>query len=379
MTAPQSSLETDPYFLAEPDQIFSPGLVVFRRIVDANIERMIEIAGTVDRLRPHCKTHKMSAVIKRLLDRGITRHKAATIAECEMLAMAGAADIFLAYNPVGPNIDRVVELARTFPQVRFSVTADHPGPLSELSKACDRAAVRVGVFLDLNTGLNRTGMAIGQPARDFAVMIAGLRAIKFAGLHLYDGHHRFADVDERRTAVRADWDRLQRFRRELADNEVKVETIVAGGTPTFPMFAELEDSTLQVSPGTGIFHDAGYGSTFSDLGFQHAAGILTRVVSRPAPDLLTLDAGTKSVAADPPAGHRFHFPALPDAIEERQNEEHLILRTAAAEQFQPGAVLLGIPTHICPSSALHAEAVVIEEGRVVDRWPVTARDRRLTI
>ena len=89
--------------------IISPGLVVFRELVAANVDRMIEIARDPQRLRPHCKTHKMREVAEMQLARGITKHKAATIAEAEMLAQAGVKDVFLAYNIVGPNIARSVE------------------------------------------------------------------------------------------------------------------------------------------------------------------------------------------------------------------------------------------------------------------------------
>jgi D-serine deaminase-like pyridoxal phosphate-dependent protein len=50
-----------------------------------------------------------------------------------------------------------------------------------------------------------------------------------------------------------------------------------------------------------------------------------------------------------------------------------------AENFVIGQPLHGIPLHVCPTVALHNEAVVIEGGRVADRWPITARGRRITI
>jgi D-serine deaminase-like pyridoxal phosphate-dependent protein len=115
------------------------------------------------------------------------------------------------------------------------------------------------------------------------------------------------------------------------------------------------------------------------MDFEPAVVMLTRVISRPTPDRLTCDLGNKSVASDPPKGQRVVFPDLPGAEQVLHNEEHLVLQTPLAEKYRPGDILLAIPRHVCPTSALHKQAYVIEEGRVVEMWDVTARDRCLTI
>ena len=108
------------YQIADTSSIISPGLVIFRDMVEQNLDQMVEIAGSPDRLRPHCKTHKTVEIIKLQLERGITRHKCATFAEAEMVANAGAKDIVLAYSLVGPNVQRAVKFVETFPDVTFS-------------------------------------------------------------------------------------------------------------------------------------------------------------------------------------------------------------------------------------------------------------------
>ncbi len=92
------------YQIEDVDQIISPSLVVFRETLEENLAEMVSIAGDPARLRPHCKTHKMSQVVELQLALGITRHKCATFAEAEMLVAAGVDDILLAYNLVGPNL-----------------------------------------------------------------------------------------------------------------------------------------------------------------------------------------------------------------------------------------------------------------------------------
>ena len=173
------------YRIENPDEVFSPGLVVFRELVEQNLQQMIAIAKDPKRLRPHCKTHKMQAIIERQLECGIVKHKCATIAEAEMLARAGATDVFLAYNLVGPNIARAVRFVETFPNVTFSVTADHPEPLEQLGAAMRRAGCRIGVMLDINSGQNRTGLRVGPEARQLYRQIAETEGLIPAGLHIY--------------------------------------------------------------------------------------------------------------------------------------------------------------------------------------------------
>src|SRR5262245_21635429 len=131
------------YRIADAGQIISPGIVLFREILEENLDKMIAIAGDAGRLRPHCKTHKMPDVTKLELARGISKHKAATFAEAEMLAEAGVKDIVLAYNLVGPNIDRAVRFVGCYPDVRFAITADHPRPVEQLGKAMSDAGLTI--------------------------------------------------------------------------------------------------------------------------------------------------------------------------------------------------------------------------------------------
>jgi D-serine deaminase-like pyridoxal phosphate-dependent protein len=367
------------YSIADTREILSPGLVIFRDLVEQNLDEMIRVAGSPARLRPHCKTHKMREITQMQLARGITRHKCATIAEAEMLAEAGAKDIFLAYNPVGPNIRRVVQFVERYPQVKFAVTADHPGPLAALGDALASAGKSIEVLLDIDCGQHRTGIPAGPAARKLYKQIAATKGVLPGGFHLYDGHNHQQDVAERRVAVEGAWKPAAALRDELIKAGFPVPRIVAGGTGSFPIFAAINDPAIELSPGTIVFHDWGYSDTFPDLHFTPAALLLTRVISRPTENRVTLDLGYKAVASDPPAGNRLIFPDLPDAKAVLQNEEHLVIETGQAKRFQPGDELLAIPRHVCPTCALHKQAHVVSGGRVIETWQVVARDRELTL
>jgi D-serine deaminase-like pyridoxal phosphate-dependent protein len=367
------------YSIDDTSSIISPAVVIFRDLVEANLAEMIRVAGSAGRLRPHCKTHKMPEVTQLQLARGIAKHKCATIAEAEMLAEAGAKDIFLAYNLVGPNIRRVVRFVEKYEGVRFAVTADHPGPISALGDAMASARKVVDVLLDVDCGMHRTGVPIGPAARKLYEQIAATKGLRAGGLHLYDGHHHQKDVAERREAVLAVWKPASAFRDELEAAGLPVPRIVAGGTASFPIFAGLDDPQLELSPGTIVFQDWGYSDMFPDLNFAPAALLLTRVISRPTENRVTLDLGYKAVASDPPAGNRLRFPDLPDAKAVLQNEEHLVIETQEAGRFQPGDELFAVPRHICPTCALHKQVYVVSGGRLVGTWHVVARDRVLSV
>lgn len=356
-------------------ELLSPSLLVYPKLIGQNLDAMIRVAGSVTRLRPHCKTHKMREVVSMQLARGITKHKCATLMEAEMLAECGVKDILLAYNVVGPNIARVVRLLERWPEVKFACTGDYLPAVAELGAAVSAIGRTVEVLLDIDVGMHRTGAAAGPQAIELYRMIAKTPGIKSGGLHVYDGHNHQPDLADRRTAAREAWRIASALRDQLEQQDLPVPRIVCGGTPTFPVFAEIDDPAIELSPGTTVLHDKGYGGNFPDLPFEPAAKLLTRVISRTAPDRLTLDLGHKAVAGDPPAGRRVFFPDLPEAKAVMHSEEHLVLETPLASRYQPGDVLLAIPTHICPTCALHKEVYAVEGEEVVGTWKVASRDR----
>jgi D-serine deaminase-like pyridoxal phosphate-dependent protein len=197
-----------------------------------------------------------------------------------------------------------------------------------------------------------------------------------AGLHAYDGHIHEPDPVVRRALYETAFTPVLAFRQQLESAGLPVPTLIAGGTPTFPFHAACPDR--ECSPGTTVLWDFGYGDKLVDLPFLPAAVLLTRVVSKPGPGLLCLDLGHKAVAAENPHP-RVRLLELPDAPAVSQSEEHLVVETPRAAEFAVGDALHGIPRHICPTVALYSEAVVVRGGAAVDRWPIAARARRLTV
>ena len=206
----------------------------------------------------------------------------------------------------------------------------------QLSDALAAAGTAVDVLIDLNVGQHRTGIAPGPAAAELYASFARLPGLRPGGFHVYDGHNHEESFADRQALALRGLEPVLALRDAVQKKGLPVPCIVAGGTPTFPVYARLDLPGLELAPGTCFLHDDGYGSRFADLvGFQPAALLLTRVISRPTPTRITLDLGYKAVASDPPAGKRCVLLNVPDYQAILQNEEHLVIETPAAERSAP--------------------------------------------
>jgi D-serine deaminase-like pyridoxal phosphate-dependent protein len=378
-----SSAETGAnwYELADSDALPSPALLVYPQRVKENVRRMLAIAGGPQHLRPHIKTHKMPELVKLQLGLGVNKFKCATVSEAEMAAEAGVRDLLLAYQPVGPAIQRVVALMRRFPEVRFSVIVDDAKIVHELSAATQRqpsqgARPGLEVLVDVDIGQHRTGVPPGDKVIELYRLITSLPGIEPGGIHAYDGHLAESDPAIRAKACELAFAPVAAQRDQLERAGLSVPRLVTSGTPTFPIHARR--GNVECSPGTCVFWDAGYAHKLRDLDFLPAALVLTRVVSKPGGNRLCLDLGHKAVASEMPHP-RVVFLNLPEAESVAHSEEHLVIETPRSSEFEIGDCLYGLPWHICPTVALHSEATVVENGQAVGTWEVTARQRKLTI
>src|SRR5437867_239507 len=185
------------YEIENIDTIDSPALVVYKERVQKNIE-LLKSLKDVEHLRPHVKTNKIAEVNKMMLDEGITKFKCATIAEAEMLAMINAPDVLLAYQPVGPKVQRLLQLVKTYPSTHFSCLIDNFHTTQNISEAFASNDLVLDVYIDLNVGMNRTGIKPTEQALELFHHCDELKGINIVGLHVYDGHIRDTDITARK-------------------------------------------------------------------------------------------------------------------------------------------------------------------------------------
>ncbi|WMJ83910.1 D-TA family PLP-dependent enzyme [Oscillospiraceae bacterium LTW-04] len=365
------------YSFEGAEQLVTPQLVYYKEIIEANIRRTTQIAGGVDRLWPHVKSHKMAKMVELQMSMGITRFKCATIAEAEMVAAVGCSDALVAYPLIGPNITRFLRLSTAYPTVRFWAIDDDTEMVLELSRQAVAAGCSVRLLMDMDMGMHRTGVAL-EKAQAMYESWAKLPGIEMRGMHCYDGNRHENDFAQRDAGVSETNAKILKIREALQAQGIDCSVLVMGGTPSFPCHAQGTKEFL--SPGTGIIQDAGYRDNFKDLDFTPGGILLTRVISRTDVDAFTLDLGYKAVAADP-AGERAEIVGMEYAKTVLQNEEHWVVRVPPEyiKDIPPvGTLLYAIPTHICPTSALYPSVPVVQQGRILDWWEVTARNRKLT-
>jgi D-serine deaminase-like pyridoxal phosphate-dependent protein len=368
----------DWYTISNIAELDTPALVVYPDRVRENIRRAIDMVGEPARLRPHVKTHKSPQVTRMMLEAGIRRFKCATIAEAEMLALQRAPDVLLAYQPIGPKVERLAELIRKFETTIFSCLIDNVEAARAMAHVFDAAGLEVPVWLDINVGMDRTGITPGPAAVELYREAATFQGIDPVGLHAYDGHIRDSDPEARARRCDAAFETVLALRETIGDNL----TIVAGGSPTFPVHARRA-AEIQCSPGTFVYWDKGYGDQFPDQPFEPAALVVTRVISIRGETRLCLDLGHKSISAENEITKRVGFLNGPHLTPVGQSEEHLVVETnvesSPSRNFEIGDVFYGIPYHICPTVALYERAFVVENGKVGMDWRNVARDRKLSV
>lgn len=364
------------FVIADVDKIDSPSLVLYKDRIVENIKRLVDSIDDVNRLRPHIKTHKSPEVSRLMLNAGIRKFKCATISEAEMLANAGATDILLAYQPVGPKTSRLAELVTAFPKVKFSCLVDNSMSAAHLSRTFEETGKPIDVYIDLNVGMNRTGIVPEHAPALFSDALS-LKGIHITGLHAYDGHLRDPDFQVRSRQCDEAFKSVLTLQQQIIEQFQTALTIVAGGTPTYSIHSKRKN--IECSPGTFIYWDKGYETVLQEQHYLHAALVLSRIISIPSKGVVCTDLGHKAIASENPLTNRVYFLNAPDLQPTGHSEEHMVFKTSAPEKYKVGDVLYGVPHHVCPTVALHDEAVVVVNHKVTERWKNVSRKRKISI
>jgi D-serine deaminase-like pyridoxal phosphate-dependent protein len=367
----------DWYTIDDIDQLDSPALVVYPDNVKYNIDVAINMVGDVSRLRPHIKTHKSKEPVLLQMEAGINKFKCATIAEAEVLGMCGAADVLLAYQPIGPKLKRFINLIEKYPATQYSCLVDNIAAAEVISVEALAGGLQIPVYIDLNVGMNRTGIAPGEKAVELYLATNNLKGIKPIGLHAYDGHIHEPELDVRIMKSEAILASVLKLQADIEKLGTAKPLIIAGGSPTFPFYAGKEG--LDCSPGTFVYWDAGYDQAFTEQDFIPAALVVTRVISLPDETKICLDLGHKSIASESPLNKRVRFLNAPELEPVSQSEEHLVMEAGKDHTYKTGDVLYGLPYHICPTVAVYERVITIEDNLITGEWLNLARDRKITI
>jgi D-serine deaminase-like pyridoxal phosphate-dependent protein len=365
------NIPLDNYAIEDTSQIVTPALLVYPDLVEANILATLRILGNDEtRWRPHIKTAKIGAVLRRLIGHGVTRFKTSTTLEVLAACEAGATDVLLAFPVTGANARRTIEISKDFPAVRISVLVETAERASFWSRT------NVDCFIDINPGMNRTGIADDrlQEIEQIARQAGG----GFRGLHYYDGHMSAYALHEREQPAHQGYDRLMKLVDALEASGLTVGEVITSGTPAFPFALTYHGFKGRafhhsISPGTVVFNDAtSLAQLPPEYGYVPAVLVLSIIVSEPVPGMITCDAGHKSVSADAGVptctvlGH-------PDWVPAKPSEEHLPIQVTPGGASLMGSEIYLLPRHVCPTVNNFDHALFIKDGRVVAVERVTAR------
>jgi D-serine deaminase-like pyridoxal phosphate-dependent protein len=364
------------YWLNDTTNVISPSLLVYPDRIEKNIDTMIQMIGSTAFLRPHIKTHKTAEIVQMQLRQGIHKFKCATIAEAELLAQCGAQDILLSMQAVGANMLRFFSLMKEYPDSTFSTLVDNSHTLGEFITLAKSKSTTVSLWMDINNGMNRTGIEVGAIALDLFKTMFESSYINTKGLHIYDGHIRDKDVNQRKKVCDSAFEPVLIFKEKLEQQGFGPIEMVVGGSPSFPIHCKRPN--VEASPGTTLLWDANYANLFKEMDFIPAAVLITRLISKPGKNLLCLDLGHKSIAPE------MNFPrvkifGLETCEQKGQSEEHLVVKCDYADNFEVGDVFYAIPMHICPTVAKYESVAVVENNTITGTWKVAARNQKITI
>jgi len=362
----------------EKCDVETPAPLVDRARMERNVRRMVEVARQAGvRLRPHTKTHKCPAIAKIQLSLGAEGIAVAKLGEAEAMAAAGIDDILVAYPVVGEKkLGRFLDLNA---RIRAACTTDSYEVAAGISSAAQARGQTARLLVEVDSGMRRVGLPPGEAVLGLVRRIADLPGVHFAGLLTHGGMDRHArDAGELPRLARQECEACLDTAELLRRQGFPVEEISVGTTP-LARFGGAPGIT-ELRPGTFVFYDVSMVSlgaaTFDDCAYT----LLTTVVSRHR-DRLVIDAGSKTLSNDRPAGHLYTsgFGVVvdhPHLRVDRLSEDHGVL-TITGEGPLPaiGDKLEIIPNHACQSVNLHDSLFVVEDGKVTGDWRVEGRGK----
>ncbi len=365
--------------LPDLDEVTTPALIVDRNRLVNNIEDMAARARSLGvGLRPHAKTHKSTSIAGLQREHGATGLTVATLTEAEAFVADGVDDLLLTAPPVGDwRLERLVALAR---RARLRVAVDGAESLAGLDGACGRDGVEIGYLWEVDCGVGRFGTVPGAAtAERIARALDAATHASFDGLLTFGGHAYAATNPEAiAAAARDEHAAITETVSALAARGIEVAIRSVGSTPTSHAMSSA-DGITEIRPGNYVFYDA----TQVALGVvppeRCALSVLATVTSRPAPDRLILDCGSKALAAERLSTLTSGFGMIEDHPElsvERLYEEQAIVRSDEPCEIPVGARVCVVPNHACAAVNLHSRMLVVQEGTVVDVWSVAAREWR---
>jgi D-serine deaminase-like pyridoxal phosphate-dependent protein len=345
------------------EELTTPALLLDMATLRANLDLMADgMRGAPATLRAHVKVHKSPHIARMQVEHGAIGVGCATVWEAIVMARAGISDVFVINEVVGPEKTRALALLAREADAKASV--DDAAQVDELSAAAVAAGSTIGILIDVDEGMHRCGVASSDEALSLAQRIAAAPGLRFMGLTGYEGHCSLEfDETKRHAMAREAMALLTGIAADLAAAGLPCQIVSAAGTGTWGTTSRYPGVT-EIQPGSYATMDGHHRGL--DPRFGWAVTVLASVISR-RPDRIVTDAGSKTVGASHGVLKGW------DLEKYRFDEEHSIFLADATVPLTTGDKV-EILCNYTPFAIGYFEAYhVLEEGKVVDVWPVMPR------
>jgi D-serine deaminase-like pyridoxal phosphate-dependent protein len=358
-------------------ELDTPSLVVDLDQLEQNIARMArQVKASGAKLRPHTKTHKSAEIARMQLAHGASGITVAKLGEAEAMAAAGFDDIFIANELIGE--EKLRRLAGLAGRIHVGCVTDSYEGAAQLDEAARSYGVNIRVLLDVNTGLDRAGVAPEAAVTLGKRIAADFGGIRLAGVFSFAGNAKEADAKARRRWAEREANLAVGIARELQAAGIDAREVSVAGSGS-AVFAAAVPGVTEVRPGTYVFGDAGYASQGIGSLAECALRIRARVVSRPATDRAVIDAGSKVLTTEKRVvdGHdpgHGTIVGLPGTKIAKLWEEHGVLALdEEGKRLAIGDVIEIIPNHVCPTINLCNQYYGVRGGVVEQEFAVISR------
>ncbi len=356
-------------------ELETPAAVVDLAVMERNLRLMAAYTSQHGlSLRPHVKTHKSPWIAGRQVALGAVGLTCATTREAELMSTV-AGDILVAYPPVGRA--RTERLMRLSDGVRLTVALDSAEAIESLASSARTSGRKVGVYVELDFGMRRVGVASPADAIRLAQLVERETLLEFRGIAFYPGHVRghvgqqAAGLAELRGQVAGARDAFERA-------GIALEVVSGGSTPT--AWRAHETGATEVRPGTYVYNDRTTAALGACAWQDCALTVLATVVSTAVPGQAVIDAGSKALGREPlrnADGEGFGVLLdRPDVIVKAMSEEHGLLDLSRTT-WRPaiGDQVRVIPNHVCIVVHCFDRAYGLQGETVVREWRIEARGR----
>ncbi len=357
----------------------TPSILVDLDVLEANIRGMADLCKANNKeLWPMVKTHKSSVIARMQYEAGAKGFLVGTIEEAEVLVLNGFTNIMVAYPVVSPeNLKRVIDLTK---EARVVLTLDSVEAASLINKALRERGVSMEYLIKVDSGGRRLGVEPGKVVR-LAEKLREFTYLKLRGICTHSGHaYNARSAEEVRQAAEDEVKALRTAADFLKDEGYEVSIVATGCTPTARYVVRSEVVNV-MRPGSYVFYDAMQVALGTTTVGNCALTVLTTVISRPAPNRLIIDAGSKTLSADRSA---HNMPILrgygivkehPELNVTSLSEEVGKIEVEGRTGVNVGDKIEIIPTHACMVANNASYLIGHRRGEVEALIPVDARER----